>query len=151
MGNLGKDPEVRYMPNGDAVATLAIATSTSWKDKNSGEKKDETEWHRVVLWRRLGEIAAEYCKKGRSVYIEGKLKTRKWTDNDGIDRYTTEIVGDSLQLLGGRETGGGGQQDDGGFEQSKPAQQPQQRQQSGQQYTPSTSQHAPDVDDDIPF
>lgn len=146
VGNLGKDPEVRHLPNGDAVATLAIATSSKWKDKNSGEQREETEWHRVVLWRRLGEIAAEYCKKGRSVYVEGSLKTRKWTDQQGVDRYTTEIVGDTLQLLGGRESsGGGGQQDDGGFEQHKPSQSaPQQRQQEPQQSTA-------DLDDDIPF
>ena len=146
IGNLGKDPEVRYLPNGDAVATLAIATSTSWKDKNTGEKKEETEWHRVVLWRRLGEIAAEYCKKGRSVYIEGSLKTRKWTDKDGVERYTTEIVGDTMQLLGGRDSGGGGgQQADGGFEQSKPAQSQQQPSQQRPQ------QSTADLDDDIPF
>lgn len=100
VGNLGRDPESRYMPNGDCVCNIAIATTESWKDKNTGEKKEQTEWHRIVLFRKLGEIAAEYLVKGSSVYIEGKLATRKWTDKDGIERYTTEIVADSMQMLG---------------------------------------------------
>ena len=106
VGNLGKDPEVRYMPNGNAVANITLATSESWKDKQTGETQEKTEWHRVVLFRRLGEIAGEYLKKGSQVYIEGKLQTRKWQDNSGNDRYTTEIVADEMQMLGSR--GGGG-------------------------------------------
>ena len=102
VGNLGKDPEVRYMPNGNAVANITLATSESWKDKTSGEQQEKTEWHRVVMFRRLGEIAGEYLKKGSQVYIEGKLQTRKWQDKDGNDRYTTEIVADEMQMLGSR-------------------------------------------------
>ena len=108
IGNLGKDPEVRYSPDGGAIANLAIATTSSWKDKASGEKKEETEWHRVVFYGRTAEVAGEYLKKGRSVYVEGRLKTRKWTDKEGQERYTTEIVGDQMQMLGSREGGGGG-------------------------------------------
>ena len=102
VGNLGKDPEVRYMPNGNAVANITLATSESWKDKTSGEQQEKTEWHRIVMFRRLGEIAGEYLKKGSQVYIEGKLQTRKWQDKDGNDRYTTEIVADEMQMLGSR-------------------------------------------------
>jgi single-strand DNA-binding protein len=100
IGNLGNDPEVRYMPSGGAVATLSIATSESWKDKQTGEKQERTEWHRVVLFNRLGEIAGEYLRKGSKVYIEGSLRTRKWQDkNTGADKYTTEIVGNEMQML----------------------------------------------------
>ncbi len=99
VGNLGNDPEVRYMPNGQAVANLSIATSESWKDKESGEQRENTEWHRIVLYRRLGEIAGEYLRKGAKVYIEGKIRTRKWTDQSGNDRYTTEIIADEMQML----------------------------------------------------
>jgi single-strand DNA-binding protein len=106
IGNLGRDPETRYTTGGDAVTTLNIATSEQWKDK-SGEKQERTEWHRVVLFARLAEIAGEYLKKGRSVYIEGRLQTRKYTDKDGVEKYSTEIVADRMQLLGGREGGGG--------------------------------------------
>lgn len=102
VGNAGKDPETRYMPNGDAVTNVTLATTESWKDKNSGEKKETTEWHRVTFYRKLAEIAGEYIKKGSSVYIEGKLQTRKWTDKDGVERYTTEIIADTMQLLGGK-------------------------------------------------
>jgi single-strand DNA-binding protein len=101
IGNLGKDPEVRYTPSGAAVCTLNLATARKWKDKASGEWKEETEWHSVVLYERQAEVAGEYLKKGRPVYIEGRLKTRKWQDKDGNDRYTTEIVCESMQLLGG--------------------------------------------------
>ena len=104
IGNLGRDPETRYTTGGDAVTTLNIATSEQWKDK-SGEKQERAEWHRVVLFARLAEIAGEYLKKGRSVYIEGRLQTRKYTDKDGVEKYSTEIVGDRMQLLGGREGG----------------------------------------------
>jgi single-strand DNA-binding protein len=107
IGNLGRDPETRYTTGGDAVTTLNIATSEQWKDK-SGEKQERTEWHRVVLFARLAEIAGEYLKKGRSVYIEGRLQTRKYTDKDGVEKYSTEIVADRMQLLGGREGGGAG-------------------------------------------
>ena len=107
LGNLGRDPETRYTTGGDAVCNLSIATSEQWKDKN-GEKQERTEWHRVVLFGRQAEIAGEYLKKGRSVYIEGRLQTRKYTDKDGVEKYSTEIVGDRMQLLGsGRDAGGG--------------------------------------------
>lgn len=103
LGNLGNDPDVRTMPNGDAVANISVATSESWTDKNSGEKKEVTEWHRIVFYRRQAEICGQYLQKGSQVYIEGRLKTRKWQDNNGQDRYTTEIQGDVLQMLGGRQ------------------------------------------------
>jgi single-strand DNA-binding protein len=106
IGNLGRDPETRYTTGGDAIANLNIATTEQWKDK-SGEKQEKTEWHRVVLFGRQAEIAGEYLKKGRSVYIEGRLQTRKYTDKDGVEKYSTEIVGDRMQLLGSREGGGG--------------------------------------------
>jgi len=106
VGNLGKDPEIRYLPNGEAVSNCTIATTDSWKDKTSGEKKEATEWHRVVFYRRLAEIAGQYLKKGSQVFIEGSLKTRKWTDKEGHERYTTEIVADAMQMLGSRQGGG---------------------------------------------
>jgi single-strand DNA-binding protein len=108
IGNLGKDPEVRYMSNGQAVANVTIATSESWKDKNTGEQKEATEWHNIVFYRRLAEIAGEYLKKGSKVYVEGKLQTRKWQDKEGKDRYTTEIIANEMQMLDSRGTGGGG-------------------------------------------
>ncbi len=108
IGNLGRDPEVRYTPNGAAVCNVSVATTRNWKDKTSGDKVEETEWHRVVFYDRLAEIAGEYLKKGRSVYVEGRLKTRKWADKDGKENYTTEIVADQMQLLGGREGGSSG-------------------------------------------
>ncbi len=109
VGNLGRDPEVRYSPDGAAICNVSIATTSTWKDKNSGERREDTEWHRVVFYNRLAEIAGEYLKKGRSVYVEGRLKTRKWQDKDtGADRYSTEIVADQMQMLGGREGGEGG-------------------------------------------
>ena len=110
IGNLGRDPEVRYSANGSAICNVTIATSRNWKDKTSGEKMEETEWHRVVFYDRLAEIAGEYLKKGRSCYVEGRLKTRKWQDKDGAEKYTTEIIADNMQLLGGRDGGG----DEGG-------------------------------------
>ncbi len=109
VGNLGADPETRYMPSGGAVTNLRLATSESWKDKQSGEMQERTEWHRVVMFNRLGEIAAEYLRKGSQIYIEGQLRTRKWQGNDGQDRYSTEIVANEMQMLGGRGGGGGGQ------------------------------------------
>jgi single-strand DNA-binding protein len=107
VGNLGADPETRAMPSGTTVANLRIATSESWRDKQSGEQQERTEWHRVVLFGRLGEVAAEYLKKGSQVYIEGSLRTRKWQDKSGTERYSTEIVGNEMQMLGGRGGGGG--------------------------------------------
>jgi len=107
VGNLGADPETRYMPSGSAVTNLSVATSESWKDKQSGEQKERTEWHKVAMFNRLAEIAAEYLRKGSQVYIEGKLRTRKWQDRDGNDRWTTEIIADEMQMLGGRGGGGG--------------------------------------------
>jgi single-strand DNA-binding protein len=105
IGNLGADPEVRYTPDGTAVATFSIATSLDWSDKGSGEKKSKTEWHRVVAWRKLGEICGQYLSKGRQVYVEGRLQTRAWEDRDGNKRYTTEVVATDIQFLGGRESG----------------------------------------------
>jgi single-strand DNA-binding protein len=126
IGNLGRDPEVRYTADQAAIANISLATTSSWKDKNSGEKKEETEWHRVVFYGKLAEIVGQYAKKGRPLYVEGRLKTRKWTDKDGVEKYTTEIVADQMQLLGNREGMGdsdggqgggssyGGNRDDGG-------------------------------------
>ncbi|MFC2501313.1 MAG: single-stranded DNA-binding protein, partial [Haemophilus parainfluenzae] len=118
VGNLGNDPEIRTMPNGEAVANISVATSESWTDKNTGERREVTEWHRIVLYRRLAEIAGQYLRKGSQVYVEGRLKTRKWQDNNGQDRYTTEIQGDNLQMLGGRN------QDMGGYAPVQSAPQP---------------------------
>ncbi|MEY2892359.1 MAG: hypothetical protein RJA98_2267 [Pseudomonadota bacterium] len=114
IGNLGRDPEVRYTPNGNAVCNISVATTRNWKSKESGDKVEETEWHRVVFYDRLAEIAGEYLKKGRPVYVEGRLKTRKWQDKDGKDQYTTEVIAEQMQLLGGREGGGGGDEGGGG-------------------------------------
>ena len=108
VGNLGRDPETRYMPDGGAVTNVSIATTDTWKDKTSGEKKEATEWHRVVFFNRLAEIAGEYLKKGSQVYVEGRLRTRKWQDKEGQDKYTTEIVCDTMQMLGGRQGMGEG-------------------------------------------
>ena len=108
VGNIGKDPETRYMPNGKAVTNFSVATSESWTDRATGDKQERTEWHNVVLFEKLAEIAAEYLKKGSQVYIEGSLRTRKWQDKEGKDRYTTEIVGRDMQMLGGRGGAGGG-------------------------------------------
>ena len=109
IGNLGNDPEVRYTPSGDAVANFSIATSEEWKDKNTGEKKERTEWHRIVAWRRLGEICGEYLSKGRQVYVEGRIQTNAWEDKEGNKRYTTEILANTVQFLGGRDSAGTGQ------------------------------------------
>ena len=113
VGNLGRDPEVRYTPNGSAVCNVSVATTRSWKNKESGDKSEETEWHRVVFYDKLAEIAGEYLKKGRSVYVEGRLKTRKWQDKDGVEKYTTEIVATDMQMLGSREGMGGGARERG--------------------------------------
>lgn len=114
VGNLGQDPETRYMPSGGAVTNIRIATSESWSDKQSGEKKERTEWHTVVFFGRLAEIAGEYLKKGRQVYVEGSLRTRKWQDKSGADRWSTEIVANEMQMLGGRDGGGSASYDGGG-------------------------------------
>ena len=142
IGNLGKDPEVRYSPNGGAVANITLATSESWKDKNTGEQVDKTEWHRVVFFRRLAEIAGEYLKKGSKVYIEGKLQTRKWQDKDGNDRYTTEVVANEMQMLDSRGGGSASFNQDAPMSQSQPQSKPQ----SSPEPVPVT-----DFDDDIPF
>ena len=151
IGNLGRDPEVRYTPSGAAVCNVTIATSRNWKDKTSGEKVEETEWHRVVFYDRLAEIAGEYLKKGRSVYVEGRLKTRKWTDKDGVEKYTTEIVADQMQLLGSREgMGGGDEGGGGGYSRERPAARPS----AAPAAKPAASKSSTgfdDMDDDIPF
>ena len=116
IGNLGSDPEVKYTQSGDAVTTLSVATTDSWKDK-AGEQQEKTEWHRVVLWRKTAEIAGQYLKKGSKVYIEGSLETRKWEDKDGVTKYTTEIKGREMQMMGGQAGGGGQQSNNGGFGQ----------------------------------
>ncbi|QJR81280.1 single-stranded DNA-binding protein [Alteromonas pelagimontana] len=175
VGNLGNDPEVRYMPNGNAVANLSLATSESWKDQQ-GQVQERTEWHRLTMYRRLAEIAGEYLKKGSQIYVEGKLQTRKWQDQQGQDRYTTEIIVDQMQMLGGRQensgsAGGGYQQrpqnnsqgnqdynQQGGYQQNsnrgsgqpqggKPGNQPNQ----GGQNKPPMAEPDFDFDDDIPF
>ena len=116
VGNLGQDPETKYMPSGGAVTNISVATSESWKDKQTGQPQERTEWHRIVFFNRLAEIAGEYLKKGSQVYIEGKLQTRKWQDQNGQDRYTTEIVANEMQMLGNRQSGGMG--GDPGYDQS---------------------------------
>ncbi|BEO77594.1 single-stranded DNA-binding protein [Serratia marcescens] len=150
VGHLGQDPEVRYMPNGGAVATLSLATSETWRDKQSGEQKEKTEWHRVVLFGKLAEIAGEYLRKGSQVYIEGALRTRKWADQSGQDRYTTEVVvnvGGTMQMLGGRS-----QTDNPGHSASGSWGQPQQPTHSGTPPQASAGNEPPmDFDDDIPF
>ncbi len=156
VGNLGRDPEVRYSAKGSAIANITIATSEQWTDKQSGQKQEKTEWHRVVLFNRLGEIAGEYLKKGSQVYIEGKLQTRKWQDNNGQDRYTTEIVANEMQMLGSRGGGGGAdfnQGQSGGFgggqQQNRGGGAPQQN--SGAAAAPAGGSNFDDFDDDIPF
>ncbi|AQW58418.1 single-stranded DNA-binding protein [Vibrio owensii] len=170
VGNLGNDPEIRYMPNGGAVANITIATSESWRDKGTGEQREKTEWHRVVLFGKLAEVAGEYLRKGSQVYVEGQLQTRKWQDQSGQDRYSTEVVVQGfngvMQMLGGRAQGGapmgGGQpqqQQQGGWGQpQQPAQQqqynaPQQQQQQQAPQQPQQQYNEPpmDFDDDIPF
>jgi len=160
IGNLGRDPEVRYNPNGVAWCTVSIATTRNWKDKSSGEKVEETEWHRVVFNDRLAEIAGEYLKKGRSVYIEGRLKTRKWTDKDGVEKFTTEIIANDMQMLGSREGagGGGGGGDEGGYgrgeeraERSEARSAPASRPAGAAKPATKSSTGFDDMDDDIPF
>ena len=159
IGNLGRDPEVRYTPSGAAVCNVTVATSRNWKDKTSGDKVEETEWHRVVFYDRLAEIAGEYLKKGRSVYVEGRLKTRKWQDKEGKDNYTTEVIADNMQMLGGREGGGGGGGDEGGYgrgeerggERSETRSAPASRPAAGAKPASKSATGFDDMDDDIPF
>jgi single-strand DNA-binding protein len=144
VGNLGKDPEIKYTASGAAIANLTIATSDSWNDKQTGEKVEKTEWHRVVAFQRLAEIMGEYLKKGSQVYIEGKLQTRKWQDQSGQDRWSTEVVANDMQMLGARGGDGGGQPQGGGGGGFRKNPQPQQ----------AAAKPAPDndfADDDIPF
>ena len=145
IGNLGKDPEVRYSPNGGAIANITLATSESWKDKNTGENVEKTEWHRVVFFRRLAEIVGEYLKKGSKVYIDGKLQTRKWQDKDGNDRYTTEIVANEMQMLDSRGAGGSS----ASFNQESAA--PMAAAPQGQSAPQGQAAPMGDFDDDIPF
>lgn len=151
VGNLGRDPEVRYSPDGAAICNVSIATTSQWKDKATGERREETEWHRVVFYNRLAEIAGEYLRKGRAVYVEGRLKTRKWQDKEtGADRYSTEIVADQMQMLGGRDSGGdAGGGDAGGFSQPPARRAPQQQRTAAPAAAPASN--LSDMDDDIPF
>ena len=142
IGHLGADPETRAMPSGATVANLRIATTESWKDKQSGEQQERTEWHRVALFGRLGEIAGEYLRKGSQVYIEGALRTRKWQDKQGNERYSTEIIGNEMQMLGGRGGGGGG---GGGASLDMP------REPAGSGEPIRSSTEREEFDDDIPF
>ena len=143
VGHLGNDPEVRYSASGAAIANISLATSESWKDKQTGEQNERTEWHRVVMFNRLGEIAGEYLRKGSLVYIEGKLQTRKWQDKDGQDRYSTEVVANEMQMLGGR--GEGGQQNQAPQQNNQPPQP------ANAPRTNSNGTPAPGFDDDVPF
>ena len=164
VGNLGRDPEVRYSAEGSAICNISIATTSQWKDRTSGEKREETEWHRVVFYNRLAEIAGEYLRKGRPVYVEGRLRTRKWTGQDGQERFTTEIIAEQMQMLGGRDgdMGGGGSMGGGEYagggggapapqqRAQRPAPQQQQQQQAPRNTAPMSDNLA-DMDDDIPF
>ena len=158
VGNLGRDPETRYMPSGDAMTSIAVATTDTWKDKTTGEKKEQTEWHRISFFGKLAEIAGQYLKKGSQVYIEGSLRTRKYTDKDGVEKYSTEIKADTMQMLGSRQgMGGGAGMDDGGYSSAPPA-----RQQpanagagagaaGGNRPAARPAPNFSDMDDDIPF
>ena len=163
VGNLGRDPEVRYSAEGSAICNISIATTSQWKDRTSGERREETEWHRVVFYNRLAEIAGEYLRKGRPVYVEGRLRTRKWTGQDCQERFTTEIIAEQMQMLGGRDGGdmgggsmGGGEYGGGGGgapapqRAQRPAPQQQQQQQAPRNNAPMSDNLA-DMDDDIPF
>ncbi|BFU60311.1 MULTISPECIES: single-stranded DNA-binding protein [Rodentibacter] len=157
VGHLGNDPEIRTMPNGDAVANISVATSESWNDRNTGERREITEWHRIVFYRRQAEICGEYLRKGSQIYVEGRLRTRKWQDQNGQDRYTTEIQGDVMQMLGGRNQNAGGY---GAPDMGQSTLQPsyQARPNNNQPSRPVQQQAAPQAeppmdgfDDDIPF
>jgi single-strand DNA-binding protein len=151
VGNLGRDPEVRYTPSGAAVCNVSLATTRQWKSKDTGDKQEETEWHRVVFYDRLAEIAGEYLKKGRSIYVMGRLKTRKWQDKDGVEKYTTEVIAEEMQMLGGREGTGAGAADEGGSgygDRPQPASRPAAQRPAA----PAKSSTGFDnMDDDIPF
>jgi single-strand DNA-binding protein len=145
IGHLGKDPEVRYLPSGEAVANFSIATTEKWKDKNTGEVKEDTEWHRITMFSRLAEIAGEYLHKGSQVFVQGKIKTRKYTDKDGVERYSTEIRADVLKMLGGR-------QQEGERQESRPTARPAPRPTAQQRPAPAAAGSGfDDMDDDIPF
>lgn len=148
VGNLGADPETRYMPSGGAVTNIRLATSDSWRDKQSGEQQERTEWHRVVFFNRLAEVAAEYLRKGSQVYVEGRIRTNKWQGQDGQDRYTTEIVANEMQMLGSRGGGGGGYQSGGGSSDSGAAGG---SRESSPAAAVGSSGGVDDFDDDIPF
>jgi len=155
VGNLGRDPEIRYMPSGDAIANIAVATSFKSKDRNTGEQKELTEWHRISFFGRLAEIVGQYLKKGSSVYVEGRLQTRKYTDKDGVEKYATDIIAEQMQMLGGRQgMGDGGGMDDGGYDAPAPRQAPAPRPQQAAPAPRPAPKPAPnfsDMDDDIPF
>jgi single-strand DNA-binding protein len=159
VGNLGRDPEIRYMPSGDAIANIAVATSYKSKDRNSGEQKELTEWHRISFFGRLAEIVGQYLKKGSSVYVEGRLQTRKYTDKDGIERYATEIVAENMQMLGGRQGMGGGDMDmgmdsggGGGYDSAPSRPAPRQAPPApAARPQPKPAANFSDMDDDIPF
>lgn len=153
IGRLGQDPEVRYAQSGDAVCTLSVATSKKWKDKNSGQMQEKTEWHRLVIWGKRAETAGEYLKKGSQAYFEGELETRKWTDNSGVERYTTEIKVSEFQFLDSAQKDGGGQAPAPQQRQQAPRQQPaqQQRPAQGQRQAPPPGPAMDSFDDDIPF
>ncbi len=141
VGTCGKDPETRYMPSGGAVTSISVATNEAWTDKKTGQKQERTEWHNITFFNRLGEIAGEYLKKGQQVYIEGSLRTEKWTDKSGNDRYTTKIIANEMQMLGGRSGGGAGD-----YSQQQQSQQPQPANQPA-----PTAPVDESFDDDIPF
>ena len=154
VGNLGRNPEVRFMPNGEAVCNFSIATTDSWRDKN-GQKQERTEWHNIVMYRKLAEIAGEYLKKGRPVYVEGRLQTRKWQTKEGQDRYTTEIVADQMQMLGGREGGGSSSyepmDEDQSMQQSRPMQSAPSQALAQSAPQPASGGDFDAFEDDIPF
>jgi single-strand DNA-binding protein len=154
VGNLGRDPEIRYMPSGDAIANIAVATSYKSKDKNTGEQKELTEWHRISFFGRLAEIVGQYLKKGSSVYVEGRLQTRKYTDKDGVEKYATDIIAETMQMLGGRQGMGGDDMDAGGGYDAPPQRQAPQRQAPpapAARPAPKPAPNFSDMDDDIPF
>lgn len=152
VGNLGKDPETRFMPNGNAVCEITVATSENWKDRD-GNQQERTEWHRIVAYGRLAEIMGEYLRKGRQVYIEGRIQTEKWQDKEGRDRYTTKIIANEMQMLGGRDSmgGSGGESSFGGGRPAQSQQAPQSASQAASQSAPASAQPVDDFDDDIPF
>ncbi|MCP1660229.1 single-stranded DNA-binding protein [Neisseria perflava] len=171
IGNLGRDPEVRYMPNGEAVCNFSIATSETWNDRNSGQRQERTEWHNITMYRRLAEVAGQYLRKGSSVYIEGRIQSRRYTDKNGIERTAYDIIANEMKMLGSRNSGGGAPYDEGGYQQQNYQSAPAQQQGGYQQSAPAYQQEAPsappaaparrapvapaapvdDIDDDIPF